>query len=201
VAHHKDEDDTRRASCMVGSLVRNRPSEEITCAASAAACWRGERFVKASRDAGVLDLAGSCTPTPPCGRGELFDEAVGRCANVTRGPTVDVATWARVVLGPDGAEGAPDFCAPVRLAEPHGRFQVQLTFPDNDVTQVAATVTAETGTTGTASDAAQRSVDQLLGLLRALGGTASAASVTLGLGCTAPTAVNPSLETVGDAGR
>jgi hypothetical protein len=200
LGHRDDQEDERRPTCLFGSLVHRNG---LACAVGPLSCARGERYVKAHADAGAPDLAGTCDATPACGAGEVFDDATSRCVRVMRQNTVDVGTWSRVALGTDGAEGSNAFCAPIRAVLAHSRFQLQLTFPDNDITQVTAQVTP-VPPSASASDAAERSVQQLIEALRFLGGTATAASVSLELVCTASEPVSPSLEspkTEADAGR
>lgn len=196
----------RRGTCLYGELASR--SGELSCAMGPLSCARGERFVKASSDAGPKsELAGKCDALPPCDVGELYDETVSRCMRVVRNGVVDVGTWARLAIGTDGAEGTNAFCAPVRLTGARARFQVQLTVRDNDVTQAAAQLTARPGTQPVASDAAERSIEQLTEILHDYGGSSLAASVSLDVSCTPANPATPTLDYVPnyaasyDAGR
>ena len=155
--------------------------------------------------AGVrIELAGTCEPNESCGAGEAFDELAGRCERfVGSGNVVDVGTWARVVLGSDSGEGSSSFCAPIRESGA-GRFQIQLVFADNDITRASGTLTPAPGTLPVAADAAQHAFQDLMAALRYLGGTASAATVSLDVVCRVSATSLPSLELVRsgeDAGR
>jgi hypothetical protein len=203
-----DAEDTRRPTCLFGVLVSHGPGTQLGCAMGPSSCPRGEHFVKAIVDAGSPGLAGVCEPTPACGAGEVFDATFSKCARVVRessGATVvDVGAWARLALGVDGAEGTDAFCAPVRATQARGRFQLELAFPDNDVTRASARLTPLPGTPLPASDAAEQSLQLLIQALRYYGGASSAASVSLEVGCNPGMAATPMLEvlkTVGDAGR
>ncbi len=152
-----------------------------------------------------------CLPLPACPPGEIRpDAASGACVRVVipgaKGEAlVDVGRWTRTVLGPDGGEGTSRLCRQLAIAPwdldvgPGGArtllLQLDLRFPDNDVTQVSARVALldsasrqpvgrSSGTGTNAGRAAQRALDALLLPLRALGGTADAASATLQVQCT-----------------
>ena len=182
-----DPEDTRIAFCEGGVVERSSPTSDLTCASGASACRRGEHFVDAKGKKG-------CEALPPCGLGELFDEGVSRCVRVKK-RVVDVGTWARLVLGPDGGEGTSAFCAPIRAASPQtSRFRLSLTFGNNDVTQLGAHLEALPPTTAAASDAAEKSLNGLTELLRFMGGETSAASVSLELVCTVPQVFPPILK-------
>jgi len=202
-----DEEETRRPSCLYGTLVSHGPTNQLSCAMGPMSCGRGQHFVRAGVDAG-LALSGTCESPPPCGAGELFDDVASACVRVVReGQSsfiVDVGAWARLALGVDGAEGQNGFCAPVRATGAQGRFQIELTFPNNDVTQASARLNQRPGTLPNTSDAAERSLEQLVEALHYFGGTATAASVSLEVACTPPMAASPTLEVPKpdfDAGR
>ena len=112
---------------------------------------------------------------------------------------IDVGRWVRAMLGPDGGEGTRRLCGP--LQERPWDFDVglggartvalsvELVFPDNDVTQLTLRAQALDATTltplgGEAPRAAEAALDSLLVPLRALGGSADAASATLRVTCT-----------------
>ena len=121
-------------------------------------------------------------------------------------PVVDVGSWSRAVLGADGGPGTPLLCRTLGQEPwaldvgPGGArgvaLRVELVFPDNDVTQVTARVALmdlATGAalSGQAGRAAEVAVESLLGPLRALGGTASAAAATSSILCTVRGGTSP----------
>ena len=162
------------------------------CLPDAATCARGARFID-----------GSCVAEIACNAGEVRDG--GRCWPIVApgaardAYAIDVSRWSSIVLGPDGGKGASDLCGP--LAEspralgvgPSGkvdaRIEIELNFPDNDVTQVTSRVRVRDGSSdrplpSDGASLAARSIDSLVSALRALGGSASAASVTTHVTCT-----------------
>ena len=193
-----EEGDKREPTCLTGTLTSRRG--RLDCAAGARTCGRGERFVPGAADAGPL--AGSCGPLPPCGPDATFDEATRTrdgCARVAwrRGGerVVDVGTFARLLIGTDGGEGANAFCAPIRAAAPGApHFQVRLTVPDNDVTRASARVVAKPPAATAQADAAERAMEDIVRILHFYGGTALAASVSLEVTCTGASGSEPTLE-------
>ncbi|HEY1957618.1 MAG TPA: hypothetical protein VGH28_18490 [Polyangiaceae bacterium] len=184
-----EQDDKREPTCLTGVLTSRKG--KLDCADGPLSCRRGERFVKTG-DGGV---AGKCEPIPPCGPGELFDLETAKCDEIVRHRTIDVGTWARLALGPDGGEGANAFCAPVRAAGPgKARFQVQIDVPDNDVTRASARLVARPPAATSQADAAERSIEELVRILHFYGGSALAASVSLDVVCTSPLESEPTLE-------
>jgi hypothetical protein len=117
-------------------------------------------------------------------------------------PVIDVGTWARLELGPDGGEGAADLCAPLAqrpwgfasdngIPMPALRIDIQLIFDDNDVTRVHARITAVDASSNRALPArasaiVERTIQPLFDALRAAGGSSSAAGVTLSVRCAIP---------------
>jgi hypothetical protein len=199
-----DDLDVRCASSEVLVVYR----EYASCVPPASTCPRGTTW-----DDGAGD-GGACAPLPACAPGEVREEpsapdaapdagagaspASGRCVRVvtreTRGePVVDVGTWTRAILGPDGGEGTTRVCRALGLAAPLDvgpeetrdlHLTVDLVFPDNDVTAVSARVDAPGVPDGDAvADAARGALDPLLVPLRAMGGVADAASVTVRVRC------------------
>ena len=199
----QDPEDSRLATCASGRLQRSASAASLVCAVGARTCRPGERYLKAPIDAGVdareppEQAQGACEALPPCGAGELFDEVTAHCTRVKRA-VVDVGTWARIALGPDGGEGSNAFCAPIRDTQPESRFRIGLAFPDNDISQLSARI--EAASPSSANDVGERSLAQLAKILRYLGGVSSAASVTLEVVCTAGAPLSPTLEQA-DAGR
>lgn len=108
--------------------------------------------------------------------------------------TIDVSRWAALVLGPDGGEGTPEVCGPLGASprsfgvgpavEARATLEIGLIFPNNDVTQVRSTAIATGAGTGKeGADAASRAIAPLVEILRAWGGTASVASLTVRVHC------------------
>ncbi len=194
----EQDEDNRRASCLFGALVSHGLANQLSCAIGPLACGRGEHFVKTIVDAGSA-MSGTCEATPACGAGELFDEAGSSCTRVVHTSqgtfVVDVGAWARLVVGTDGGEGTAAFCAPVRATGAAGHFQLELSFQNNDVTQASGKLTPLPGTLPNAADGAERSLEQLIEVLRFYGGSASAAAVSLDVSCSPPMPASPTLET------
>jgi hypothetical protein len=198
-----EDDPKQRASCLYGALVSR--GNQLACDVGASACGSGERYVKAAPDAGQADVAGKCEATPPCAVGEIFGETTKQCEKIVRGKIVDVGTWARLAIGVDGAEGTAGFCSPVRATQARGAFQIQISIPDNDVTQAVLKLTAKPQTPPQSADAAVKSLERLAKMLRFYAGTASAAAVTLDVFCTPNQPGRPALDLAPqdslDAGR
>lgn len=192
----------RQATCAHGWLASR--GSAFTCAFGKLSCGRGERWVKDSAtDAGPPEWAGKCTSQPPCGVGEIFDEATEKCSKVVRNGVVDVGSWARLAIGSDTAEGTNAFCAPVRQMGAKSRFQIEITVPDNDVTRANARLVPRGAVPANATDAAEHSLEELVETLHFQGKTALAASVSLEVGCSPPPTAPPTLENVEtrDGGR
>lgn len=197
----REDDPKQRASCQWGVLTSR--NGQLACATGATSCGRGERWVKATPDAGIsADFAGHCESDPPCPAGEIFDEVGGKCARVVRNGQVDLGTWARLSLGTDSAEGTNAFCSPVRVLGARARFDVQITVPDNDVTRASARLVSVGAPPGT-TDAAEHSLEELVQMLHFYGGTSLAASASLSVTCTPPANTSPTLElaSMSDGGK
>ncbi len=133
-----------------------------------------------------------CVHDAPCPAGEVRSGAA--CVRVASRGVLDVGSWSRAVLGLDGGSGDDRVCRVLAQTPwdfdvgPGGSRTVALTvdlaFPNNDVGEVSAAVTAPSDIPSPGLVAAQSSVDRLLVPLRALGGTADAASSTVRLSCT-----------------
>jgi len=112
-------------------------------------------------------------------------------------PEIDVVRWALEVIGADGGPGAAPLCsawarAPAFLgsATPiDGRFAVTLLFADNDVSLVVAEVRSPDSAAATELD---RVLRPMVEALRALGGTASQASLTTTVRCVRTAGARPS---------
>ena len=110
---------------------------------------------------------------------------------------IDVARWVEAAIGPDGGAGAPPLCsawgrAPAFLgsATPtDARFVVTLLFADNDVSLVVAETRGPDAAAATELDRALR---PMIEALRALGGTASQASVSTTVRCLRSAGARPS---------
>jgi hypothetical protein len=135
----------------------------------------------------IVCLAGATQPpSRPCPAGAVA--AAGDCVRVTNGVEVDVARWLHAVIGPDGGEGTPLLCAALARAAGTGvadtssartRLHVTLSFPDNDVSLVAADARSDTAEL-------EGVVDPMLAPLRALGATATQGTVTTTVHCGGP---------------
>jgi hypothetical protein len=140
-----------------------------------------------------------CVPDPLCASGEVRTR--GACVRVVTGGALDVGAWARAILGPDGGAGGDRLCRVLAQAPwdfdvgPGGSravgLAIDLRFPDNDVTGASASVAADGPSSGLL--AAQSAVDSLLIPLRALGGTAGAASASVHVSCLLRGATSPLL--------
>jgi hypothetical protein len=185
------------------------PDETLGCGEDDALVVEADRFgcvpLAASCGRGAHLRGRACVANGACPPGSLADH--GGCSSfVSRAPSgapiVDLGTWARLELGPDGGEGAPDLCAPLAqrpwgftadngVPMPTLRIDVQLVLDDNDVTRVHARVAAVDASSNRALPAraagmVERTVGPLLDALRAVGGSSSAASVTLSVRCVIP---------------
>lgn len=115
-------------------------------------------------------------PGPACPAGSLAGPK-GTCVAVYERGRVDVVRWARAVLGPDGAGAPPLVCeALARRLGPVERDAdavVSLVFPDNDVSLVRFSATAEL----------EAALGPMIEALRAFGGIATQASVIARVRC------------------
>jgi hypothetical protein len=142
----------------------------------------------------------------------MRDPVRGACVRVvttrdgdSASDVVDVGTWARLAFGSDGGAGSSDVCS--ALARNPNAFalamqgtatitvQIDLSFPNNDVSQatVRSRATSESGTTSASAavaalDAAILPAVQHLG---AFGGTASAAATHTSVRCTVRNLARP----------
>jgi hypothetical protein len=167
----------------------------VACVLGDGACPRGTKA-----GAGVVD----CTVPPRCAVGAIYDERASVCTAVlgrsdgARRPVVDVGTWLRLAVGPDGGEGARPFCQPLALhaaeaglkpGDPlEARVTVELRVPDEDVRAAYATVDGVSEESGERlSDAArarlEASTRPLVAALQALGGDASATDAEVHVRC------------------
>lgn len=201
------------------SGVRLQADEHASCPEDAAAVVVGERAWCIERGAvcgrGARAPSGLCD-AQRCAAGEVHDETTDRCVRVVtadRGEgrvVVEVAQWARAVLGPDGGRAAQTFCAPLVFetagagAVMAGRIGVTiaLEFPNNDVSLVSASYQshADTDSRSVESASIRAALESAVEPLRAIGGTASAANVTLTVYCDLPAAEPPSVRAARDGG-
>jgi hypothetical protein len=181
--------------------------ETLTCAgehrlvvgASAAACVS----VEASCGAGAHMVKKGCVPEPACTPGEVGSSCERVVHPGERGPVVDVAGWARAVLGPDGGYGSSFLCGGFAVAPwlftptTDVRFtlamSIDLRIPDNDVTQARARVEAFDAMTGqpVAIEPIHPVMERLISGLRAMGGSARASAVSTHLRCLLPVGGRP----------
>ena len=155
------------------------------CLPRARTCGRGAHF----RDA-------ACHVDPACPPGSLA-EADGSCHLVVsrsgEEALLDVGTWLRLIVGPDGGNGSSALCGPLALrpwlaglaARETGEVDVNvdLIFPDNEVRDVRVTTVAERYDPHNASPPPRLSVEKYLDpmwqALRSIGGIANASSATV----------------------
>jgi hypothetical protein len=184
-----------------------------SCVPDDALCPRGTRFVTNSAPNNTPNNTRDGAPTsfrcerePRCFAGEIADPDSGACTRVLqtsrgeRGDSyrVDVARWARAVIGPDGGQGRAAFCAPLEKrpsllgltpdSTARVRVMVELFFPNDDVTEVYARVTPFDETAGRsltteAEDVLQAGTRPFVEALRALGGEAAAGALRTTVRC------------------
>jgi hypothetical protein len=192
-------EDGENLGCDDGTVLLVDPSH-VRCVDEKASCPRGAAWTN-----------GGCQPGPACPPGNLPGGLPDRgpCVPFLRTGTgsgtsggatviVDVGTWARLALGPDGGEGTAALCSgvarrpwlfsaltgasPIRV-----RAEVTLTFPDNDVTRVHERVALwdleHHALSEAATGALAQSARALVETLRSVGGLSSAASVTATVAC------------------
>jgi hypothetical protein len=173
------------------------------CVPAEVTCVRGTRWVTASH---------ACLPWGPCEPGAMRDPPRGVCVRVVtaRGgdgskDVVDVGSWSRLAFGSDGGPGSSTLCS--ALARNPNAFglavqgsatinvEIDLSFPDNDVSQVAvrSRATSESGTmsTSAAASALDSAVLPIVQHLGALGGTSSAAAMRTSVRCTVRNLARP----------
>jgi hypothetical protein len=166
-------------------------------------CLRGTRWVTAAR---------ACVPWGPCAPGAIRDPPRGVCVQVVtaRGgdpvdDVVDVGAWARLAFGSDGGPGASTLCSAIaRNPNAFGlamqgsatlTIDIDLSFPNNDVSLVAVRARASSESGSTASSAAVTALDAavmpIVRHLGALGGTASAAATHTSVRCSVRNLARP----------
>jgi hypothetical protein len=179
------------------------------CVPAEVTCVRGTHWVGASR---------ACVPWPPCDRDAIRDPAPGArpgCVPIVtardgESPIVDVGTWTRLAFGADGGPGASDLCGAI-ARDPNAfglavqgsatlTVQIDVSFPDNDVSQVSvqARATSESGNPSASSAIAalDAATIPLVKRLGALGGVARAAATHTTVRCTVKNLARPHAEPV-----
>ena len=165
--------------------------ESLACLPPDRTCGRGQRW-----------SGGGCQADPPCPPGAVAD-ASGRCVAVVRherGESVlDVGTWIRLVIGPDGGSGTAAVCAPLArrpwraAVSAHAsavvEIEANLVFPDNQVGEARVTVVGrkplDVHNFGPPALVPMGDIlDPLWNALRAMKGVASAASTRVRVHCT-----------------
>ena len=171
-----------------------------TCIARDAACGRG----------GYLRGDGACDPLPSCEKGAVRDLTRHRCTPVLarggEGEILDVGTWTRIVFGADGGAASPYLCAAIARRPgvfglpPRGtttlRIAIDMTFPDNDLSQARAraiaTDAAGAPLMGTAAVALlDAAIGALVTPLRRVRGVANASSATTSVRCVVRNVASP----------
>jgi hypothetical protein len=178
-------------------------------------CPTGRELAVATGDPNGHSARLGCVPRPApasgpaCPAGAIASSG-GACMRVYErapssgeGARVDVGQWLEAVVGPDGGDGAPPLCGALArgaatldpAAAPDLRLAVSLVFPDNDVSLVAFRGGDAGGAARGPSPAVTAELDRFLQprieALRALGGTASLASITTVVRCAQPRAAEP----------
>jgi hypothetical protein len=176
--------------CAKDGAALSVEGSNVACIPRKAQCGRGAHW---SDD--------RCHPDPACPPGSVPDRA-GTCVGVSHrenGENVlDVGTWIRAVVGPDGGEGTAAICGPI-VARPwlagvvaHGNavleVEVDMVFPDNDVAHARVTAKASRRFDPHTAEPASLSMvteelEPLWKALRSLGGVASAASASTEVHC------------------
>lgn len=166
----------------------------LAACVAAEACGPGARLEKKA-----------CVPERGCAAGEVSSGA--SCVRIVHpgegGPLVDVAAWARAILGPDGGVGSSFLCGGFTIAPwlftqaTDVRFtlalSIDLRIPDNDVTQARARLEGFNAVTGqpVPIEPVEQVVDRLISGLRAMGGSARASAVSTHLRCLLPIGGRP----------
>jgi hypothetical protein len=182
-------EDAGLLGCEDGGLVVE--GESFACLPHERTCGRGERW-----------SGEACRPDPPCPPGAVTD-ASGGCVAVVRSDRgeamLDVGTWIRLVVGPDGGSGTAAVCGPLDQrpwlagVPPHGEavleIQADMVFPDNIVSEARVTVTArrqvDVHNFGPSAVVPLGDIlDPVWTTLRAMKGVASAASSRVRVHCT-----------------
>lgn len=167
------------------------------------ACESGELVGSVSDRSGPRRLG--CLP-------DVLEERPAAGGPPRRGASLDVVRWTTANLGADGAsESAKPLCAalarqPGALAAPSSevRAEINLAFPDNDVSQVVLQtriLVAQAGISGSeATTELERVLAPMVEALRGVGGSASEAAISTRIRCkrtsTRPILVPPGPETV-----
>ncbi len=181
-----------QASVDAASRVHLEPGEHARCHDPAATlAVSGSAYC-------VPGLAQALGAEMRCAAGEVLDEIDGRCVRIVRPDRtsyrVDVANWARVVLGTDGGRGSQRLCNALQLAGGDAAYAarvevaVELVMPDNDVASAAVSVTPTFGNNprGLAVTRVRGAVARLVEPLRSIGGSAEATAVSLHFACDLP---------------
>jgi hypothetical protein len=137
------------------------------------------------------DMARGCVTDAPCKAGEVRVRSgrdAGACRPLLNGAVVDVGAWTRTTVEDQlcrRLRRTPwEFTDPARGGAGRVSLDLDLVFPDNDVAGASATAHFDPPVPSEAAQAsAQGAIEALLIPLRALGGTADAASVTLRVTC------------------
>ncbi len=172
--------------------------ERVACVQANASCGRGAHR-----------KGNTCVPNGACPPGELPDR--GGCVRFLSRDggrlLVDVGTWTRLAIGPDGGMGGPEACAtlaqrPWAVLGDEGagtetvRIAVEVGFDDNDVTRLRARFTGSDARTGRplaprAAAAVEAALRPLTDALHDVGGTSSAAAVSVVITCVIPASRQP----------
>jgi hypothetical protein len=182
------------------TLVCTKATDVLVAAGNNAACVDKN----AACGVGARVTGSVCAPERACAPGEVATPR-GTCTRVVfPGPIVDVATWAELVLGPDGGYGSSFLCGSLSVqpwvfttvTDTHltVTLDIDLAFPDNDLTQTQVRVQGRDAASGqpiVGLEAAENAMRPLISSLRALGGTARAAGLSTHVRCVLPLGPRP----------
>jgi len=214
---HIDLKDEASLGCANAETSLVVDGSHVACIPHAVSCGRGARWMDGGCRSDIACPPGSVAQSPLTKVGEVASLVCVPVVHKERADALlDVGTWVRLVLGPDGGEGTAAVCGPLALRPgelgvvPHGKttleVEVRLVFPDNEVSAVVL-ARRRGDAHAEAAPAPPMIVDALSPLwksLRLVGGTANAASATVTVQCPiesgpAPTAV-PAGGTARDGG-
>lgn len=141
-----------------------------------------------------------CLTLPTCDAGYVLDPRSSKCIRLTVAgrevPTFDVGSWTRCSIGADGGEASHVLCAALSrdansnegAALSKWAIDLELQFPNNEIASADARFAISTAEGMRAPSwlnaSTARALESLLAPLRAMGGSASAASVSARVWCT-----------------
>lgn len=173
----------------VASRLRLQPGEHARCPG------RSAILLVANAAFCVPESVSAIRPTPDCAPGELFDAHADRCVAVLRADRaatrVDVAQWARIVLGTDGGYGSARLCRALQFVEGSSDYgarieiSVEISMQNNEPGNLVIRTRLALGDNprGLGPGALQSVVETLVAPVRLMGGASNAASISLHFQC------------------